>query len=281
MTTLVKTVAKNMFPRSVLRWRAHKIVSGGMDPDLCLLANFARYLSEVQGGEKFVEHFSKSRGAVDVGACGGEYSMVMAAVFGKVLSVEPTADMAMVLRKSLPRNCEVIECALGETIGEVSIRVPKIGGARMNALATIADHGFDFSNVGPVDIAVVKQFTVDQLARERSLRPSFIKIDVEGYEGSVLLGALEVIRTCKPVLMIEIERRHNKQFAEIFSLLGSQGYATYHFGGGRLCLSSPDVVDKAFHDLKNSDVSGMKEVIAAKESGRYINNFVFLPMHGS
>lgn len=278
MIKYVKALVKNMFPRSVLRWRARKIISGRTDPDLYLLANFKKYLSDCPGGQKFIGHFSAKNTGIDVGACGGEYSIIMAAMFGKVLSVEPTSDMAEVLRKSLPGNCEVIECALGEGLGEVSLRVPKIDGSRMHALATVADHGFDFSNIGMVDTAIVKQLTIDSLVSERNLRPSFMKIDVEGYEGKVLLGSVKVIEAFKPVLMVEIEKRHNKQFMEIFSLLSSCGYVPYHFRAGKLCVSSPSVVEESYEHLRNSEISGMTEVMASRKLERYINNFVFLPM---
>jgi FkbM family methyltransferase len=278
MIRLLKTFVKNTFPQSVLRWRAHKIISGRMDPDLYLLANFKQYLSDCHDGQKFIGHFSTRNTGIDIGACGGEYSIIMAAMFGKVLSVEPTSDMVGVLRSSLPDNCEVIECALGEALGEVSLRVPKIDGSRMHALATIADHGFDFSNIGVVDTTVVKQLTIDQIVSERNLMPSFIKIDVEGYEGKVLLGSVKVIEACKPVFMVEIEKRHNKQFGEIFSLLGSYGYVPYHFRAGKLALSGPAVVEESYQHLRRNEISGMTEVRAVKKLEHYINNFVFLPV---
>ena len=33
----------------------------------------------------------------------------------------------------------------------------------------------------------------------------FLKIDVEGFERAVIEGALETIRRCKPVMLVEIE----------------------------------------------------------------------------
>jgi FkbM family methyltransferase len=249
-----------------------------MDPDLYLLVHFKKYLSELEGGKRFLKYFSKENSAIDVGACGGEYSCIMASIFGKVLVIEPTSDMAAVLRKSLPGNCEIFECALGGAPGQVALRVPTIDGHRQHALATVADHGFEFSNIGGVETTTVRQLTLDQLAAERNVKPSFIKIDVEGYEGNVLQGSLKVIESYKPVLMIEIEKRHNTQFSEIFTLLSSLGYGPYHFRSGRLCLSGAALVDESFEQLRSSNISGMMEVIASKKSERYINNFVFLPV---
>ena len=278
MKTLIKALVKQVFPGLVLRWRAGKVITSRMDPDLYLLAHFKKYLSELEGGNKFLKYFSKENAAIDVGACGGEYSSVMASIFGRVLSVEPTSELAAVLRKSLPDNCEIFECALGGAPGQVALRVPKIDGHRQHALSTVADHGFEFSNIGVVETVIVPQLTIDQLVAERSLVPSFIKIDVEGYEGKVLDGATKIIDTHKPVLMIEIEKRHNAQFREVFSFLSSRGYVPYHFRSGTLCLSSAALVDESFEHLRSSDISGMMEVLASKKSERYINNFVFLPM---
>jgi hypothetical protein len=142
----------------------------------------------------------------------------------------------------------------------------------------VADHGFEFSNIGMVETSVVRQVTLDQLIADRKLKPSFIKIDVEGYEGEVLHGSMEVIKSCKPILMIEIEKRHNKKFPQVFALLGSQGYVPYHFQSGKLWLSGAAVVEESFEYFKSSNVSGIKEVTVNKNAGRYLNNFVFLPM---
>lgn len=277
MKNFIKTLIKNVFPKSVLRWRAREVITSRIDPDLHLLANMRKYLSELQGAEKFIDYFSKTRIGIDVGACGGEYSCVMATIFGRVLSIEPTFDMAAVLRNSLPNNCEVIECALGETPGEVPLRVPVISGRRLHALSTVSDHPFAFSNIGMVDITKVKQATLDKLVSDRNLRPSFIKIDVEGYEGEVLSGSMATIELCRPILMIEIEKRHNKKFREIFTSLNSYQYVPYHFRSEQLQLSGPNVVDESYEYLIGESVSGMAEVIASRGSGKYINNFLFLP----
>jgi FkbM family methyltransferase len=272
-----KKTLKKLFPKPALRWRARKLIAGGLEPDLYLLANIRRHLAAIDDGEKFCSYFSKSRTAIDVGACGGEYSCVMAQMFDKVLSIEPTEDMVSVLRRSLPRNCEIVGCAIGAETGDVSIRVPKVDGVRMNALSTVSDHSFEFSGVNTVDVDVVRQVTIDQLMMERGLKPSFIKIDVEGYEGKVLQGAMKTIETCRPVIMIEIEKRHNRSYGDIFSSLDKIGYAPYHFQDGRLVPSSPEIVEGSFESLTEMGTSGMMEVLSCRASGKYLNNFIFLP----
>src|SRR5215831_7324748 len=249
MLTLAKHLVKRLFPRLFLRLRVKKLLAHRVDLDMYFLANLKKCLSDSHETRHFVSYISSRNSAIDVGACGGEYSYVMAAYFERVLSVEPTSEMASKLRVSVPTNCEVIECALGKVCGEVNLRIPKIANDSMHALATLANHAFDFSNIGTVDIVKVKQTTIDKLASERNLRPSFIKIDVEGYEGEVLLGSKETIGLCRPILMIEIEKRHNRNFGEIFRLLNFYGYIPFHFRGEKLELSGSSVVDESYDYL--------------------------------
>jgi FkbM family methyltransferase len=65
---------------------------------------------------------------------------------------------------------------------------------------------------------------------------SFIKIDVEGHESSVLAGASATLGVSKPALLIEIEQRHNpnQPIREIFDYIESRGYRGLFFKGGKL-----------------------------------------------
>jgi FkbM family methyltransferase len=271
MTTLAKMYVKQHFPKFALRFRVNKILKRGLDPDLHLLANVTTYLSAFR-------HFSKATTAIDVGAYCGEYSYILAKSFQHVLSIEPLPEMILLLKRSLPRHCEIVQCAVGEVGGEAHLRIPKIGDYTMDALATVADHSFAFSNIDTIETIRVKQLTIDKLVTDRNLQPAFLKIDVEGYEMNVLRGAMTVIATHKPLLMIEIEKRHNKDFQAIFSFLESQGYMPYHFCGGQLCPSSPNVVDDSYRYLVSSSISGIPGIIDSRLSGNYINNFMFLPV---
>ena len=47
----------------------------------------------------------------------------------------------------------------------------------------------------------------------------FIKIDVEGFELNVIKGFKNLINKYKPILLIEIEKRHNSDFKKIFNIL--------------------------------------------------------------
>ena len=67
--------------------------------------------------------------------------------------------------------------------------------------------------------------TLDQLG----LSPSFIKIDVEGFEHDVLLGAEETLRRCRPALLLE----RGQARPALDALLARHGYREMAWRDGR------------------------------------------------
>ena len=59
-----------------------------------------------------------------------------------------------------------------------------------------------------------------------AFKPYFIKIDVQGYELNVLHGAVETLKSCYPILLIESITE------EIIQFLQPLGYKCYHFEHG-------------------------------------------------
>lgn len=73
------------------------------------------------------------------------------------------------------------------------------------------------------------------VAEQRLTRVDFIKVDVEGSEGRLLIGAAHTLRTMRPILMLELEDRHLARFgtdtATIIDTLSALGYSPRHFTG--------------------------------------------------
>jgi len=61
------------------------------------------------------------------------------------------------------------------------------------------------------------------------LSPSFIKIDVEGFEHEVLLGARDTLRRCRPALLLE----RGEERPHLDALLGEFGYREMAWRDGR------------------------------------------------
>ena len=72
--------------------------------------------------------------------------------------------------------------------------------------------------------------TLDDYAKSSSVAPTFLKIDVEGYETEVLKGATEILKT-SPKLEIEIHTeilsRYNTSVKEIFDLIDIERYQAW------------------------------------------------------
>ena len=66
--------------------------------------------------------------------------------------------------------------------------------------------------------------TLDEFVATGSPPPHLIKIDVEGGEGEVLLGAASLLRAHRPTLIVEVH--HPQGDEQIRSLLADLRYAT-------------------------------------------------------
>jgi hypothetical protein len=92
-----------------------------------------------------------------------------------------------------------------------------------------------------------------------------MKVDVEGHEPAVMRGATGLIATQKPVMLIEIERRHNATaFEEVEDFLKDFGYTSWRLRDGRLVPVTTEEID------------GL-QVLPLSADGHYVNNFIFIP----
>jgi FkbM family methyltransferase len=276
MTSVLKRYVKARFPRMALQVRARRKVRLGRPSDLAFLANLPAELSRCPH-TRHLGSIPQNSAAIDVGANVGEYSWALAKHFKTVLCIEPVPELAAVLRRGVPGNCEVIEAAAGATVSTVNLRIPQVDNRRAGALATVASHDFEFSDIVVCDTIAVAQCTVDQLVSTRGITPFFLKIDVEGYEMSVLQGASEVIRAHRPLLLIEIEKRHTRDFLDTFHWLQARGYGCYDFRSATPEASGPHIVDTSYEYLQGSGIHGMREMVDRLSSITYVSNFLFVP----
>ncbi len=154
---------------------------------------FARVLSK-HGGEyqlnRYIDalpHIRRRRTALDIGAHVGMYSRVMCNDFGIVYGFEPVPDNYECLNRNVVAgNFLPYMCA----IGAVSATCCAYGGkGKSVSWRMIPDESGD-----------IIMSTIDALVTEPV---DFMKIDVEGMEYDVLLGAEKTILRDKPVILIE------------------------------------------------------------------------------
>jgi FkbM family methyltransferase len=143
---------------------------------------------------------------IDIGANEGLFSLFAVrrvGPSGRVVSVEPSSRERRQLERNLRRNrinsVTVVPHALAGEAGTARLQIAaKLHGGH-NTLGR-----FSYDDVNVVDTEEVPVETLDALARRLSLgRIDAIKIDVEGAELKVLRGGAEVLKTSRPVLLIE------------------------------------------------------------------------------
>jgi FkbM family methyltransferase len=148
----------------------------------------------------------KRRICVDVGAHVGLWSRVLAHKFEMLYAFEPVQELCECFRKNVDAvNVELIEVALG-ALAEDKVMVND-----------------DISNsgnwrIGNIGIAV----HVHPLDSFKYENVDFIKIDTEGTELQVLMGAINTLKKCNPFVLVEQKLGHAERY-------GAQQLDAVHF----------------------------------------------------
>jgi FkbM family methyltransferase len=150
----------------------------------------------------------------DLGAHTGYYTLLSAALTGRrgrVVAFEPSPRNLRVLRRHLHlnglRNVEVVEAAAAAAEGTAEF-----------ALGTGSGTG-RLAGEGTLRVATT---TVDLAAERLGLRPSVLKIDVEGAELDLLSGSIATLESARPVLFLSTHGAEAHRGC--LELLGSLGY---------------------------------------------------------
>ncbi len=158
----------------------------------------------------------------DIGANCGQTLTAMLSRFSNVVAFEPATECWTYLERHLGRPGLVIhDYAISDHDGEIQLAAlpDKIDTGQ---LVTPGTHGMEWSPDVPEAVArTVVARTVDSLAEEIGF-PDFMKIDVEGHEKHVLLGAAETVAEHHPAMLIEFHTPDLHDFC-VARLLGA-GY---------------------------------------------------------
>lgn len=192
-----------------------------------------RYLHRNRARRRFLAGFIGASDLVfDVGANVGHFTLMATSLGAEVVAVEPQAALAAGLRRRFggsPR-VQVLQCALGPSRGSATLHgtpgLSEAASLRRDAgeLSRFAGrHSFSLSE--PVDVA-----TLDELITLHG-RPAFCKMDVEGYESSVLAG----LATPIPRLSFEFSREYRDDTSRCLALLAALGPYRFNYALGEDC----------------------------------------------
>ena len=146
--------------------------------------------------------------AIDVGGHCGFWSFYLGGNFKQVYAFEPVEIFRECFKKNIPyENVKLLPVALGNENSFVSMNVEL-----ENTGATHVSSKIDDSN--KVELKKLDDYELTDV--------DFIKIDVEGYENQVVLGAKETLLRNKPIIIVEqkgfSDRLNERQFEAIDTL---------------------------------------------------------------
>lgn len=212
--------------------------------------------------------------AVDVGAALGGYAWILNRKSQRVIAFEPGAAHASFLARGLVgTNIELERKAVGKSDGMVPMYTPGNDTNARHSATLSKDNPVTLSDGTQVDH--VPLISLDGFLNGR-MRPDerldFLKVDVEGYELDVFEGARARIAKDRPIILCEIEARHNDRYADVFKLLRMLGYASYVFDGARFNIFEGDDIT---HFQQDADLAIRLSPEYRLGQSKYINNFMF------
>ena len=258
MKTIKRFIKKNLLrhiaPGVFWRNRVQSLISSKSERELELLPCLS----------------DQAKTSIDIGADGGIYSAQLLPVSRDCVAFEPRPAEATNLRSmftSINAPVRVEAVALSDRTGTMTLRIlmEDLGRSTIETDNTLEDEDGSARTEIQVPVHKLDDFKFEGVG--------FIKVDVEGHELSVLIGARTTIERERPVLLVEIEDRHKPNaLADVTAFLGDLKY------GGFFLLDDSVLpmakFDKTVHQ-NPANIGGWKS--RWERRGIYVNNFFFLP----
>jgi FkbM family methyltransferase len=175
----------------------------------------------------------------DIGANIGENTSLFASLGARVVAVEPLEQCAAAISACATRanwDVQVERCALGRQSGSLAVsvcsRALDISSASAEWMDAMQQAGLAR---GPWDMQVVVPVsTLDALIMRYGF-PSFIKVDVEGYEAEVLRGLSQRVNA----ISLETHRATLATSLACLERLGELGFARFAISAAHSAELSP------------------------------------------
>jgi FkbM family methyltransferase len=168
--------------------------------------------------------------ALDVGANLGIYAFALAQRAGRVEAFEPNPAVAAIAGRMLGSHATVRVQAASDEAGGRVFRVPlSASGDVLHFSGNLGGAHDQFSRHQEYQVEAV---TLDSFGYQDV---SLLKVDAEGHEREVLLGARDLLRRCRPFLIVELlSGTHADPAAEMAFIRDQFGYQAFVLHGSRL-----------------------------------------------
>lgn len=226
-------------------WRFHTFINGGyFENEISLLPHLC----------------DKNKMSIDVGASYGGYLTFMLPHSLACLGFEPIAENAGFLSRGFRRkNVSIISCGLSDRCGTARLRYAVCH----PGFSTIEPTNDFKGKIRHAEAVVTRKIEIRTLDSFQLENIGFIKVDVEGHELEVLLGAENTLKKTRPKLLVEIEERHRRgSVCKVLKYLRELDYQGYYWKNGELM------------SIDRFDLSKQQDI---RRPNDYVRNFIFLP----
>ena len=196
---------------------------------------------------------------LDIGSNIGIWAYFMRNRFARIDTYEPISEITERFRSLNFNWIKIHNVALSNNIGKLKFFIPIDSyGKKQTGLSSLEyRHGKCEERI--IDVKTLDAYAFDDV--------KLIKIDVEGHEQSVILGAIKTLKKCNPILVVEIEQRHLKcDICDVFKTILELNYEGFFLNQGKLIKLDEFTYEKYQKPFLNN--------VSSKE---YINNFIFMP----
>lgn len=188
-------------------WNANNIKTSMMKFDKNFyvpMGNFTESLLALDESQYCLDMIKDGDVVIDAGANVGSFSILVAHYYpnAKIFAFEPTPLTYEFLKKNTAPypNIIPINAGLAEKEGERDFIVSSVG--------TTGNHFFDGVHMGESQIGdKVMSVTITTIDKAVGSPVDFIKIDTEGYEENILMGARETIKKYRPIVHLSAYHR--------------------------------------------------------------------------
>lgn len=200
----------------------------------------------------------------DVGANIGQYTDVVSNLLypNNIYVFEPNPVLARRLRFLFPK-CRVHHLALSDRSGSAVLNIPVNGSKVIDTRASLLE---DETEANTISIKV-NTISIDEFVAEQNLNKlDLVKIDVEGFEMPVLLGAKNTLNKFKPSIILEIDSYHYSDGGDsVLKFINELNYDIYYFS------SELGKIVEIRQGFKLIDIQSIEDRGVSK---KYINNFI-------
>lgn len=190
--------------------------------------------SEIRLAKYMINTLTPEDTFIDIGAHYGYYSILAAKLIGKnghVFSIEPSPQSFSILLKNqnLWKDIQVFNSGMSDEKTTLTFyQFPNYYSEYNSFDISQYQDAQWFSHNPPKEIKI-ESTTLDDFILEKNSIPTFIKIDVEGFEDKVISGGKSFLSIHAPIVVMEFvsSQRHNEPHQIAQALLSDMGYQAF------------------------------------------------------